>query len=287
MRVVLCGIGGRMGQALCDVLTLGDAGRVVAGVERPDHPAVGAVLAGVPVFAGLAPALAAAGPADVVIDFTRPAATAQNAQAAAEAGLPFVSGTTGLDAVAVAALDAAAARVAVVWAPNMSVGVNVLAQLVAAAADALGPEFAIEILELHHGLKVDAPSGTALQLAHVARLCRGTGEIVHGRVGQVGARPQNEIGVHALRGGDVAGEHTVFLLGPDERLELTHRLGHRRALAAGAVRAARFACARAPGRYGMADVLGLGALTLAPPAAVALAAGPMSHPPRAGEGATR
>jgi 4-hydroxy-tetrahydrodipicolinate reductase len=194
--------------------------------------------------------------ADVVVDFSSPSATTELAGVAASAGVAIVSGTTGLHAEALAALDQAAQRVPVAWEPNMSVGVHVLGALVARAIAMLGPEFDVEVVEAHHKMKVDAPSGTALRLAEIAKDARGGARLVHGREGKPGARAATEIGVHAVRGGDVVGDHTVYLLGAGERLELVHRASSRELFAAGALRVARWIAGRPAGRYRMDDVLG-------------------------------
>lgn len=197
--------------------------------------------------------------ADVAVDFSHPSGVA-----AAVRGLgatPLVSGTTGLDPDAVAALDAHAARAPIVHAANFSTGVNVLLDLVARAARAL-PDYDVEIVESHHRHKRDAPSGTALALGQAAAAARGRAldELaVHGRSGDTGERPSGQIGLHALRLGDVAGEHEVFLAGPGERVALAHLATSRATFAQGALRAARWVVGRAPGRYHMRDVLGLGA----------------------------
>ncbi|MBW2460229.1 MAG: 4-hydroxy-tetrahydrodipicolinate reductase [Deltaproteobacteria bacterium] len=271
------GAGGRMGRAIADVVARGGQGQepqepeegvtlvVTGAIEREGSPLVGqdfgvvtaAGESGVVITASLTDGLAGA---DVAIDFTGPASTRHFVAACADLGVPAVVGTTGLDAEALAALDAAAAKVPVVFAPNMSVGVNVLFHLAARAAALMGPEFDAEIVEMHHRHKVDAPSGTAQRLAEVVAAAKGidlSRDAVHGRSGQVGARRDAEIGVMTLRGGDVVGEHTLFLAGAGERVELTHRATDRAIFARGAVRAARWAIGRDAGRYDMADVLGL------------------------------
>jgi len=193
--------------------------------------------------------------AQVVVDFSSPGATTGLADIASAAGIAIVSGTTGLHEAAHAALARASERVAVAWEPNMSVGVHVLGALAAQAIAMLGPDFDIEVVETHHRMKVDAPSGTAIRLAEIARDARGGARLVHGREGKPGARATSEIGVHAVRGGDVVGDHTVFLLGAGERIELTHRASSRELFASGALRVARWIVGKPPGRYGMVDVL--------------------------------
>lgn len=191
--------------------------------------------------------------AEVLIDFSSPAGAGLAAAAAAAAGVGLVVGTTGLGAEHEAAVRAAAERVPVVWSANMSLGVNLLLGLLRQASAAL-PGFDLEIVELHHGGKADAPSGTALAMARAAGRDM---PVRSGRSGVVGVRPKGEVGVLAVRGGDVVGEHTAYLLGPGERLELTHRATNRQIFAHGAVRAARWVAGRGPGLYGMQDVLGL------------------------------
>jgi 4-hydroxy-tetrahydrodipicolinate reductase len=192
----------------------------------------------------------------VCIEFSTPAGTRAACELAAKAGFALVSGTTGLDDPARRALDLAAQKTAVLWEPNMSLGVHVLGVLVRRAIEMLGPEFDVEIVEAHHRMKVDAPSGTAARLAEIAKDARGdAAKLVHGREGRPGARTRAEIGVHAVRGGDVIGDHTVGLFGAGERLELVHRASSRDLFAHGAVRAAAWIHGKPSGRYGLADVL--------------------------------
>jgi len=193
--------------------------------------------------------------ADVVIDFSTPAATRALAAVAAATGTAMVSGTTGLGDEDRAALDLAAAHVPLLWEPNMSVGVHVLTRLVAQAAASLA-DWDLEVVEIHHRAKVDAPSGTALRLAEAMQRARsGESRLVHGRAGKPGPRASSEIGMHALRGGDVVGDHVVHLLGGGERLELTHRATSRDVFAHGAVRAGRWLAGKPAGRYALGDVL--------------------------------
>lgn len=194
--------------------------------------------------------------ADVVIDFSRADAVPRLLQLAARARVAVVSGTTRLDAHAERMLDEASKEIPVLWSPNTSLGVHVLAQLAAQAARLLGPDFDVEIVEAHHRAKVDAPSGTAVRLVEAVRSAREGLRPAHGREGNAGPRRAEEIGVHAVRGGDVIGDHTVHFLGPGERLELTHRATNRELFARGAVRAAVALHGSPPGRYSMADVIG-------------------------------
>ena len=181
-------------------------------------------------------------------------------EAAAAQGVACVVGTTGFDAAGLAALDAAAAKVPVVAAPNMSLGVQVLAHVLREALALLGDGFDIEVVEAHHREKKDAPSGTALRLVDVALKARALSaetDLRHGRHGANAKRVPSEIGVHAVRGGDIVGDHTVVLAGLGERLELTHRATSHAVFASGALRAARWVVGRAPGRYAIGDVLGI------------------------------
>ena len=202
--------------------------------------------------------------AQVLIDFTRPAGTLAHVAACARHRVGAVIGTTGLDAGEQKELARHAAAIPIVYAPNMSVGVNVLLELVESAARALGAAYDIEIVEMHHKHKVDAPSGTAIQLGKAAAAGRGldlAASAVYSREGDVGARKPDSIGFATLRGGDVVGEHTVIFAGAGERVELAHRATSRQNFAAGALRAARFVAAKrdagATGMFDMRDVLGL------------------------------
>lgn len=197
----------------------------------------------------------AANKADVVIDFSSASAVPGMCEVAARARIAIVSGTTGLDDVQRAALASAARAVPVLWEPNMSIGVHVLGVLVERAIAMLGPGFDVEIVEAHHNQKADAPSGTAVRLAEIAKRARTGAELVHGRSGRPGARPKSEIGVHAVRGGDVIGDHTVHLMGQGERLELTHRASSRDLFAHGAIRAAEWLSGKPAGTYRLADLL--------------------------------
>jgi len=265
IRAAVAGAAGKMGRRILAVLRAESDFTVSGAFERPESPHVGqdaGVVAGqppldVPVTAGLASALSRSA-ADVVIDFTAPAASLEHAQLCAEKGVALVVGTTGFTAQGKAELAACAQSVPILFAPNMSVGVNVLFRLVAQAARALGPEYEIEIVETHHRHKRDSPSGTAVRLAEVAADASSLDPrtaCVYERHGDVGPRKPGTIGVQALRGGDVVGDHTVFFLADGERLELTHRATSRDNFARGAVRAARFVVAQKPGLYDMQDVL--------------------------------
>jgi 4-hydroxy-tetrahydrodipicolinate reductase len=263
VKLAVHGATGRMGLAVLrlahadpDVSIVGGscaAGDPSAGRDIGELAGVGSL--GVVVSPDTASALLGA---DVVIDFSTAAAVATLYSLAARQGVAVVSGTTSLDAAAQASLERAAQTVPVLWEPNMSVGVHVLAGLVEQAVRQLGAGFDVEVLEVHHKRKIDAPSGTALRLAKAARAARPELAERHARAGDVGPRPAEELGVVALRGGDVVGDHTVFLLGNGERLELTHRATNRDLFATGALRAARFLTGKRPGRYSLSDVLSAG-----------------------------
>jgi 4-hydroxy-tetrahydrodipicolinate reductase len=198
--------------------------------------------------------------AEAILDFTVPAATLAFAALAAEAGIAHIIGTTGLSAHDDAKIEAAARNAVIVKSGNMSMGVNLLAALARRVAQALDEEFDIEILEMHHNRKVDAPSGTALLLGRAAAEGRGINldrRSVRSRDGHTGARQQGDIGFAALRGGTVVGDHSVIFAGPAERIELTHKAEDRMIFARGALKAAVWARGQKPGLYSMADVLGL------------------------------
>lgn len=257
LRVIITGAGGRMGGALIAALAEVGSLRLAAATEQPESPAVGRDVGGVRVTTDFAAALPGA---DVVIDFTRPEATLSHAAACVTARRPLVIGTTGFPAAAKETLAAAARSIPIVLAPNMSVGVNVLFKVASEVASVLGDTYDIEIVETHHRLKKDAPSGTALRLAEVLAQSLGLDaqrDLIRTRDGDIGERPRRKIGVQTLRGGDVVGDHTVFFLGNGERIELTHRATSRTNFAQGALRAAQWIVGQPPGLYDMQDVLGL------------------------------
>lgn len=245
LRILVNGARGRMGQAV-----------LAAIQEDPDATLSDTIDEGDDFAAALLRC-------DAVIDFSHHSLSDRLAADCAEAGKIFVLGTTGQSDAQVAAIHAAAARIPVVFAPNFSVGVNTLFWLTRKAAEILGPEFDLEVVEMHHRLKKDAPSGTAKRLAEILAAVRGLSyndDVRHGRAGIVGERTRDEIGMHALRGGDVVGDHTVLCANVGERLELTHKASSRDTFARGSVRAAKWAAAQPPGLYDMEDVLGLRAL---------------------------
>jgi 4-hydroxy-tetrahydrodipicolinate reductase len=265
IKVVVTGAAGRMGTQIVRLVRSTEGMALSGAVERAGAPQVGqdaGALAGigpigVPVSDELAKALAGAG---VVVDFTSHEASAAHAEICAEKGVPIVIGSTGFTPEAKARVAAAAKRIPVVLAPNMSMGVTVLFELVRQAAKVLGDGYDVEIAEIHHKKKRDAPSGTAVKLGEVAAQALGRDPkdaLAFARHGILGERPPWQIGVQALRGGDAVGEHTVYFFGEGERLELTHRATSREQFARGAIRAAQWIGGKPPGLYDMADVLGL------------------------------
>jgi 4-hydroxy-tetrahydrodipicolinate reductase len=261
MKLAIFGASGRMGQAIARLAHEAGDIQIVGAIASPTDLHLGRDLGevagigtiGVEVSSDLAAGLAGA---EVVIDFSFAQAVIPLFVACERRGVALVSGTTGLDEQAQAKLQDLSKKVPVVWAPNMSRGVQVLAEIVAQAVRRLGLDFDVEIVETHHRRKVDSPSGTAVRLADAARGVRENLVEVRGRDGLVGPRKPEEMAILALRGGDVIGDHTVHLIGDSERLELTHRATNRDLFARGALSAARFAVKQKPGRYSIADVLG-------------------------------
>lgn len=197
---------------------------------------------------------------DVVVDFSHASFTPDVCRVCVDHNKPIVIGTTGHSVEQTALIKKAAMSVPVVLAPNFSIGVNALFWLTGKAAELLGPDFDLEIIEMHHRFKKDAPSGTAKKLAGILGETRNADpakNLRHGREGMIGERSPSEIGMHALRGGDVVGEHTVIFAGPGERLELAHKASSRETFAVGALRAAQWIVGKPPALYGMEDVLGL------------------------------
>ena len=263
--IAIAGAAGRMGRMLVQAVHAEAGVTVAAAVEREDDPHIGADAGtvagigeiGVRIEGSLDRVLATA---EVCIDFTLPEPAVEHAGACRSRSCPMVIGTTGLSAGQLAALADAARDIAVVHAPNMSVGVNLCFKLLDIAARALGNGVDVEIIEAHHRHKVDAPSGTAVRMGEIiaAALGRDLAECaVYGREGHTGARDRRTIGFETIRAGDIVGEHTVMFGGDGERIELTHRSSSRANYAAGAVRAARWIVGRPPGLYDMQDVLGL------------------------------
>ncbi|MFC1736139.1 4-hydroxy-tetrahydrodipicolinate reductase [Candidatus Hydrogenedentota bacterium] len=257
-KLAICGAAGRMGRRML-ALAENDADLEVTGVlEISDHAALGERASGDVVFTS--DGRAALADCDVAITFSLPEGTMDHVALAVELGKPLVIGTTGLTRKQQATISEAAGKVPVVFAPNMSLGVNLLFDLVAKTAKVLGDDYDIEIVEAHHHLKKDSPSGTAVKLGEIAAEALDRDyekDAVHGRIGMVGERTKKEIGMHAVRGGDVVGEHTVIFAGVGERIELTHRAHSRDAFASGALTAAKFVHGRDVGLYDMQHVTGL------------------------------
>ncbi|MDK2957809.1 MAG: 4-hydroxy-tetrahydrodipicolinate reductase [Desulfovibrionales bacterium] len=255
-NIVVMGANGRMGAAIIS-LVLADPGLNLSGVvERPGSED-GLERYGVPVATSLEALNPEAGGC-VVVDFTAPEATVNTAQAAARLKVPVVMGTTGLTSAQVETLENAARETPLFWAPNMSVGINVLLRILPELVNMLGPDYDVEMVETHHKMKKDAPSGTALKLAQCLTKAKGwtMEQVNYHREGIIGERPQEELGVQTLRGGDVVGDHTVFFFGPGERIEVTHRAHSRNTFAQGALRAAKWLAGQTPGKlYSMADML--------------------------------
>jgi 4-hydroxy-tetrahydrodipicolinate reductase len=241
LRVLLLGAKGRMGRAIAAAASKANV-EIIAGLDLGDDIAKEIDCC------------------DVVIDFSNPSASADLSRACRNAKKPAIIGTTGHSKDERAAIEELALSIPIVVSPNFSVGVNALFWLTRKTAEMLGDDFDLEITEMHHRLKKDAPSGTAKKLAEIlceARRLDYTRNVRHGREGLIGERPANEIGVHSIRGGDVVGDHTVTFAGAGERLELSHKAASRETFALGALRAAQWIVGKAPGLYSMEDVLGL------------------------------
>ena len=257
IRVVVAGAGGKMGQTLMEGVRADKSLVLAAALDVRGSPAIGMSIGGVKVGADAAKAIAGG---DVLIDLTRPEGTIEHLEICARLGKSVVIGTTGFSDPLKKAILRAGRRIPIAMSPNFAVGVNALFKLAEVAAGILGNDFDVEIIEAHHRNKVDAPSGTALKLGEIvaSSLKRDLKkEAVHGREGDTGVRPAKQIGFHAIRGGDIVGEHTVIFAGAGERVELTIRSQTRMTYALGALRAAKFLRGKKPGLYDMNDVLGL------------------------------
>jgi 4-hydroxy-tetrahydrodipicolinate reductase len=263
LDLAIVGAAGRMGRTLLALAHDAAGVRVTAASEHPESDSlgddagtlVGGPASGVKLSASL---LECVDDFAVAIDFTRPANSLQSLDVCARHGKAIVIGTTGFDEAQKTRLGEYAEQIPVVWAPNMSVGVNLTLQLLALAAQVLGDDYDVEIIEAHHRHKVDAPSGTALRMGEVVAAALGRDLkacAVYGREGQTGERDPQAIGFATLRGGDIVGEHTVMFAGAGERVEITHRAASRSTFALGALRAARWVSGRPAGLYGMQDVL--------------------------------
>jgi 4-hydroxy-tetrahydrodipicolinate reductase len=264
MKIAIAGSAGRMGRTLIEAVLSDKDLKLSAALEIAGSPYLGKDAgetagnpSGVAISADYAAGIAAS---DCLIDFTRPEGSLLHLQSCVNSGTNMVIGTTGFSAQGKQRIVEAAHRIAIVFAPNMAVGVNAAFKLAGVAAKILGDAYDVEILEAHHRHKVDAPSGTALKLGEVVAAALGRDLkscAVHGREGNTGERDTNSIGFHAIRGGDIVGEHTVMFIGSGERVEVTVRSQSRMTYAVGALRAARFLGGKAAGLYDMQDVLGL------------------------------
>ena len=264
MNIAIAGAGGRMGRILIEAVLDAPDARLSGALDRAGSANVGSDAAaflgkpaGVLVESEFAKGLAGA---QFLIDFTRPEGTLLHVRACRAARCAAVIGTTGFAPEGLEEIRDAAREISIVMAPNMSIGVNVMMRLVETAARALGPDYDAEVFEIHHKMKVDAPSGTALKLGEVAAKARGATldrDGVFSRHGTTGERKAGSVGFSVARGGDIVGGHTVFFAGPGERLEITHRASSRCTYAQGAMRAAKFLAGKGPGFYDMNDVLGL------------------------------
>jgi len=269
MKIAILGAAGRMGYNLLDCAGAISGCKIVAACEREDHPALGQT---VKTFAGISSDAVSeeltyttewTKEAEVIIDFTFHTCVAANMANAVKFNQAYVLGTTGLTDQEKQAVSEASNSIAVVWAPNMSLGVNLLLELVRRSASILGNDYDAEIVEMHHKLKKDAPSGTALGLAEALAEGRDVDlndVVCYGRQGITDERPSGEIAIHALRGGSVVGDHTVMFIADEERVEITHKAASRKAFAKGALRAALWLSNRQPGIYNMRHVLGFEAV---------------------------
>jgi 4-hydroxy-tetrahydrodipicolinate reductase len=263
IRLAIAGAGGRMGRMLIEAALADPAMEIAVALDRADSPELGRDCGdflgrrtGVPVDADLD----RLGLAEVLVDFTRPEGTAAHLAACQKRSVRMVIGTTGFDEAGRNAIRAASESIGIVFAPNMSVGVNATFKLLEMAAAILASGYDIEVIEAHHRHKVDAPSGTALRMGEVVAAAQGKalGELaVYAREGVTGERKPGTIGFAAVRGGDIVGDHTVMFAGTGERIEITHRAGSRMPYALGSMRAARFVAERPRGLFDMQDVLGL------------------------------
>ena len=260
MKLVIAGAGGRMGRALIEMVLRSDDFELAAALEATGNPLIGkdaGELVGRPAGVRISPGFASG---DCLIDFTRPDGALANLDRCIEKGMRMVIGTTGFSKAQSERIAESARRIAIVKAPNMSAGVNLAITLAERAARVLGEPYDVEIIESHHRNKIDAPSGTALGFGAAIAGALGRNlerDAVHGRKGEVGERKPGSIGFHAVRGGDIVGEHTVMFAGEGERIEITVRSASRATYAAGALRAARFLVGKESGLYDMQDVLGL------------------------------
>lgn len=262
--LIVCGACGRMGRAILTCALEAKDFEIAGAIEAPDHPLIGKTVAEGCGIAGCSVRIESspktfAGKKAVIVNFSTPVASQHYLSWASEQRLPMVIGTTGFEKHQIDRIKKASEEIPIVYASNMSVGVNLLFKLVEETAHILGPDYDAEIIEIHHRFKKDAPSGTAKTLAEKIAKARkdSPSNLVHGRQGMTGGRKPGEIGIHAVRAGDVIGEHTVIFSTLGERIEMTHRCHSRNTFALGALRAARFVNTSAPGFFNMQDVLGI------------------------------
>ncbi len=267
IKAVVTGAAGRMGARIINVLSGSEGIRLAAAIERKGHPMIkqdACGPAGIP-SSGVLTLITDDLPGslkngDVLIDFTHPESSLEHIQVCAEQHKPVVIGTTGFTKEQIDRIRKHAQAIPCILSPNMSIGVNLSFKILAEVAKALGDDYDVEIVEAHHRMKKDAPSGTAIKMAQVIAqaLNRNLDEVgVYARKGMIGERSRKEIGIQTVRAGDIVGEHTVFFAGKGERIEITHRAHSRDTFAAGAVRAAKWIVGKKPGMYDMQDVLGL------------------------------
>jgi 4-hydroxy-tetrahydrodipicolinate reductase len=265
IKLVMAGASGRMGKTLLQLASQDKAFKIVGGLEQRGHatlgqdlgPILGRDLMGVKISQD---ATAALKHADVLIDFSHFSALPENLKAAVKTHTAYVIGTTGIPQATLKQIQVASQKIPIVQSPNMSVGVNLLFSLAAIAGKILDESYDVEIAEIHHRMKKDAPSGTALKLLEILLEARGRDmkkDVIYGREGETGAREKGKIGVFALRGGDVVGDHTVSFFGDGERIELVHKASSREAFARGALLAAKFLAKKRQGLYHMRHVLGM------------------------------
>ena len=265
IKLVMAGAAGRMGKTILQLASRDKAFKIVGGLEQRGHAAlgqdlgsiIGRDLMGVKITQDRAAALK---DADVLIDFSHFSALPENLKVAVKTHTAYVIGTTGIPAATLQAIQVASRKIPIIQSPNMSVGVNLLFKIATLAGKVLDESYDLEILEVHHRMKKDAPSGTALKLLEILLEARGRDmkkDVIYGRAGETGAREKGKIGVFALRGGDVVGDHTVSFFGDGERIELVHKASSREAFARGALLAAKFLAKKKQGLYHMQQVLGM------------------------------
>lgn len=261
IKVIVSGVCGRMGSMITNLVCKQEDMELVGAIEQPGHEAIGHNVGekgiNIPIVDSLEKVI---GLGDVIIEFTNPTATIEHLEIAAANKKAMVIGTTGLNDTQVAQIEKLSTSIPIVFSPNMSVGVNLLFKLVGDVARVLGEDYEVEIIEAHHHNKKDAPSGTAIKLAQIIarNLNRDFNQIaVYGRWGQIGERKKEEIGIFAIRTGDIIGEHTIIFGTEGERIELIHRAHSRLTFAQGAIKAARFVAKASPGLYDMGNVLQL------------------------------